>query len=184
MINYLKRYLEALKFYLANGLFMNCMPYCVRHLYLKKACAVKIGRDSSIAMGCFITGSNIEIGQNSVINRFVYLDGRAGVKIGNNVNISHYVLIQTLTHDPQNRDFVCLVLPVVIEDDVWVGARAIILPGVRLGRGCVVGAGAVVTKNVPDYVIVAGCPAKIIGERSRELNYKSKYFPFFNTDIQ
>jgi acetyltransferase-like isoleucine patch superfamily enzyme len=184
MCSYITRYLTSLKFYLANHLFMNFMPYNVRHFYLRKFCGVKIGSNSSIAMGCFITGENIIIGNNTVINRFTYLDGRAGVEIGDNVNISHYTLVQTLTHDPQSPDFVCLIKPVVIESDSWVGARVVILPGVRIGRGAVVGAGSVVTKNVPSYSIVAGNPARIIGLRNSDLRYKSRYFPFFDTDIQ
>ena len=55
--------------------------------------------------------------------------------------------------------------PVVIGDDVWIGRRAIIMPGVRIGNGCVIGAGAVVTKDVPPYCVVGGVPAKIIKKR-------------------
>ncbi len=183
-MNYLKRYFEALKFYLANHLFMNFMPYFIRHAYLRKVCGFYIGKDSSVAMGCFVTGNNITIGDNTVINRFTYLDGRAGVTIGNNVNVSHYTLIQSLTHDPQNRDFVCLVQPVTIENHAWIGARVTIMPGVTIGEGAVIGAGSVVTKNIPPYSIAVGNPAKVIKERSRDLVYRSKYFPFFDTDIQ
>ena len=163
---------------------MNYSPSPVRLFYLRRACGIRIGKDSSIAMKCFISGEKITIGANTVINRFCYLDGRAPLSIGNNVNVSHYTLIQTLTHDPQNPDFVCLERPVNICDHVWIGARAIILPGVTIGEGAVVGAGAVVTKNVEPYTIVAGNPARPIGQRSRNLKYKSRYFPFFDTDIQ
>jgi acetyltransferase-like isoleucine patch superfamily enzyme len=163
---------------------MNYMPYFIRHWYLRKICHIKIGKESSIHMGCFITGSNIEIGNNTVINRNTYLDGRVSLKIGNNVNITHQTLIQTLTHDPQNCDFVCLCKPVIIEDHVWIGARAIILPGVTIGEGAVIGAGSVVTKSIAPYSIAVGNPAKVIKTRNRDLRYKSKYFPFFDTDIQ
>ncbi|KWH59684.1 acyltransferase [Burkholderia sp. AU39826] len=178
------RFKPAVCFYLGNHLFMNYMPYRVRHWFLGRFCQVKIGRDSSIAMGCFVTGYHISIGDNTVINRYTYLDGRVPLTIGNNVNISHYTLIQTLTHDPQNPDFVCLCKPVVIEDHVWIGARAIISPGVRIGEGAVVGAGSVVTRDVEPYTIVAGNPARFIKERTRDLRYRSRYFPFFDTDIQ
>lgn len=160
------------------------MPYFLRHFYLVKFCNIKIGKNSSIHCGCFITGSNISIGDNSVINRNTYLDGRVSLRIGNNVNISHYTLIQTLTHDPQNQDFVCLCKPVVIGDHAWIGARALILPGVEIGEGAVVGAGSVVTRSVDPFTIVAGNPAKYIKDRSRAIHYRSKYFPFFDTDIQ
>lgn len=178
------RYKPAICFYLGNHLFMNWTPYVIRHWFLRRFCNVKIGRDSSIHMGCFVTGYNIEIGNNSVINRFTYLDGRVSLRIGNNVNISHYVILQTLTHDPQNPDFVCLERPVVIGDHAWIGARAIICPGVTIGEGAVVGAGAVVTKDVAPYTIVAGNPAVYIKERSRDLRYRTRYFPLFDTDVQ
>ena len=178
------RLLPALAFYLGNHLFMNHTPYRVRHWYLRRFCGVRLGRDSSIAMGCFITGYNLRIGDNTVINRFTYLDGRCDLVIGNNVNISHFTLIQTLTHDPQSPGFACLVRPVTIEDHVWIGARALICPGVTIGEGAVIGAGAVVTADVPPYAVAAGNPARVVNTRTRDIRYRSRYFPFFDTDIQ
>jgi acetyltransferase-like isoleucine patch superfamily enzyme/glycosyltransferase involved in cell wall biosynthesis len=178
------RYKPALCFYLANHLFMNWTPYGIRHWFLRRYCNVRIGRDSSIHMGCFVTGYGIEIGDHTVINRFTYLDGRAQLTIGSNVNVSHYVLIHTLTHDPQDPDFACLERPVSIGDHAWIGARAIICPGANVGEGAVVAAGAVVTKDVAPYTIVGGNPAGYIKDRSRELRYRTRYFPLFDTDIQ
>ena len=178
------RYIPALSYWMGNHFFMNWTPYVIRHWFLSKICNVTIGPDSSICMGCFITGSKIEIGHNSVINRFSYLDGRVSLKIGNNVNISHYTLIQTLTHDPQNIDFVCQEKPVAIDDYVWIGERAIICPGVHIGEGAVVAAGAVVTKDVAPYTIVGGNPAVFIKNRTTGLRYHTRYFPLFDTDIQ
>jgi acetyltransferase-like isoleucine patch superfamily enzyme len=60
--------------------------------------------------------------------------------------------------------------PVVIEDDVWLGAGAIVLDGVRIGKGCIVGAGAVVTKDLPDYAIAIGVPAKVTKMRAGNCN--------------
>jgi acetyltransferase-like isoleucine patch superfamily enzyme len=177
-------YIPAILFWLGNHLFMNWMPYLIRHWYLKKFCKIRLGNDSSICMGCFITGNYIEIGNNTVINRFSYLDGRVSLKIGNNVNISHYTLIQTLTHDPQSIDFICQTKSVEIKDYAWIGARALICPGVTIGEGAIVAAGAVVTKDVPPYTIVGGNPAKFIKERARGLRYKTRYFPILDTDIQ
>lgn len=178
------RYKPAMTFWLANHLFMNWMPYRIRHAFLRRFCNVRIGPDSSICSGCFVTGYGIQIGSNTVINRYCYLDGRVPLKIGNNVNVSHYTLIQTLTHDAQNPDFVCIEGPVVIGDHAWIGARAIIMPGVTIGEGAVVAAGAVVTRDVASYTIVGGNPARLIKERMRELRYKTRYFPLFDTDIQ
>jgi acetyltransferase-like isoleucine patch superfamily enzyme len=179
-----RRWTPALSFWLANHLFMNWTPYAVRHWFLRRFCNVRLGPDSSICMGCFVTGFAIEIGANTVINRYCYLDGRAPLRIGNNVNVSHYSLIQTLTHDPQSPDFVCVEKPVSIGDHAWIGARALICPGVTIGEGAVVAAGAVVTRDVAPYSIVGGCPAAVIGTRSRDLRYRTRYFPLFDTDIQ
>lgn len=178
------RYKPALSFWLANHFFMNWMPYGIRHAFLRRFCHVRIGEASTICSGCFVTGYRIQIGSNTVINRFCYLDGRVTLKIGNNVNVSHYTLIQTLTHDPQNPDFVCVEGAVTIEDHAWIGARAIILPGITIGEGAVVAAGAVVTRDVAPYTIVGGNPARLIKERTRDLRYKTQYFPLFDTDIQ
>ncbi len=180
----IKRYTSALLYWLGNHFFMNWTPYLLRHWFLREFCNVKLGHNSSICMGCFITGRKLEIGNNSVINRYSYLDGRVSLKIGHNVNISHYALIQTLTHDPQNIDFNCQEKPVVIHDYVWIGARAIICPGVTIGEGAVVAAGAVVTKDVAPFTIVGGNPATFIKNRTKGLRYQTRYFPLFDTDIQ
>jgi acetyltransferase-like isoleucine patch superfamily enzyme len=173
----------ALLFYIGNNVMMKQWSYRLRHWYWRKL-GIKLGHESSLCMHSFITGSKITIGDNTVINRFVYLDGRVPLYIGNNVNVSHYVLIQTLTHDPQNPDFICLERPVAIMDHAWIGAKALIMPGVTVGEGAVIAAGAVVTKDVAPYTIVAGVPARKVGERNRDLRYRSKYFPYFDTDIQ
>lgn len=176
------RHLKAIYWYVCNNIVFKLFPSRLRLFYLKLA-GIEIGSETSIAMHCFITGANISIGSNTVINRFCYLDGRVRLYIGSNVNISHYVLIQTLTHDPQDPNFVCIEAPVVIMDNAWIGARAIILPGVKIGEGAVIGAGSVVTKDVDPYSIVAGNPAKHIRNRTRELTYRTRYFPLYDTDI-
>jgi acetyltransferase-like isoleucine patch superfamily enzyme len=89
-----------------------------------------------------------------------------------------------LTHDPHDPGFRAIPRPVEIGDRAWIGARAIILPGVRIGEGAVVGAGAVVTRDVGPFEIVAGNPARKIGERNRNLSYSLSYFPWFDTDVQ
>jgi GT2 family glycosyltransferase/acetyltransferase-like isoleucine patch superfamily enzyme len=144
----------------------------------------KIGNDSSIHMGTLVTGSFITIGDNVVINRNVYLDGRIGITCKNNISISPEVYIVSMEHDPNDPMFATRGGEVVIEDNVWIGVRAIILPGMHLGEGCVVGAGAVVTHDVEPYKIVAGIPARPIGDRSRKIEYRARYFPWFDSDIQ
>ncbi len=179
----IKLFFKACAFYCYNNFITNAPFYWIRHWYLRRVLKIKIGRGSSIHMGCFITGNNITIGNCSVINRNTYLDGRGGLTIGSNVSISPHAYILTLDHDPQSKDFATKPGPVGIDDYVWIGVRATILPGVSLGKGCVIGAGTLVTRDVEDYSIVAGVPARIIGARNRELDYSPQYFPFFNTDI-
>lgn len=184
MLNYSKRYLKSLIYFIGNRIVINWFPYFIRHMFIRKILKIRMGSESSIAMGVFITGNKITIGSNTVINRGVYLDGRAPLFIGSNVNVSHRTLIQTLTHDSQSPFFIAVERPVVINDHVWIGAQALICPGVTIGEGAIVGAGSVVTKNVPPYTIVGGNPAAKIKMRDSKIEYRSKYFPFFDTDVQ
>lgn len=111
------------------------------------------------------------IDDSSIIGHHVLLDARRGLTIGKNVNISSEVMIWTLHHDYNDRYFKAIGESVEIEDYVWICSRAIILPGVKIGKGAVVASGAVVTKNVEEFTIVGGIPAKKIGERCRDLIY-------------
>jgi acetyltransferase-like isoleucine patch superfamily enzyme len=90
------------------------------------------------------------------------------------------VMVLTAYHDPDSDDFAGIEKPVVIEDYVWVATRAMILPGVRIGRGAVVGAGSVVTKDVAAGTIVAGNPAKVIRERKGHQVYQLAYRRLFH----
>ena len=115
--------------------------------------------------------AGIEIGKGSVIGFWATLDGRRGIEIGNHVNFSSEVALWTLQHDPDDHLFGVRGGPIVIEDFAWISFRATVLPGVRIGRGAVVAANAVVTKDVADYTVVGGVPAKVIGQRPRDLSY-------------
>jgi maltose O-acetyltransferase len=112
--------------------------------------------------------NHLSIGENSVINQRCRLDARGGLTIGSNVSISPEVHILTADHDIQAPDLRGRERPVMIEDQVFIGSRAIILPGVTIGRCAAVGAGAVVTKSVEPYAVVAGVPARKIGTRPRD----------------
>ena len=115
--------------------------------------------------------NSISIANHVSIGHDAILDGRGGITIGENVNISSEVAIWTMQHDPQSPTFATISEPVVIERYAWLSFRSIILPGVRIGEGAVVAAGAVVTKDVPPFSIVAGVPAKVIGTRTHDLQY-------------
>jgi len=134
---------------------------------------VKIGKGSSIHMGTvFYKPENISIGLDSIIGEGTVLDGRDKLLIGNHVDIASEVMIYNSEHDVNDSSFRAISAPVSIEDYVFIGPRAIILPGVKIKKGAVVGAGAVVTKDVEEFTIVGGVPAKPIKERIKNLNYK------------
>ncbi|SMC23241.1 maltose O-acetyltransferase [Clostridium acidisoli DSM 12555] len=129
-----------------------------------------IGRDVNIRNNLnFVSGKNIRIGNNSGIGKNCFIDDRGIVNIGSDVLMADDVMIYTSNHRTNRNQKIILqdfeILDVRIKDDVWIGARVIILPGVIIGRGAVIGAGAVVTKDVEDYSIVGGVPAKVIGMR-------------------
>jgi maltose O-acetyltransferase len=113
----------------------------------------------------------VHIGGNCSLGFHVVIDGRGGLSIGSNCNISSDVAIWTAEHDIQSPDFRYVAEPVTIGDYAWISHRAIILPGITIGPGAVVAAGAVVTKDVAPYTIVAGVPATKIGDRNRNLKY-------------
>ena len=140
---------------------------------------VHIGRKTSVHRSCrFYRPSGVEIGEHTVINRDVVLDGRKGLRIGDNVSVSEGVSIFGLEHDPNSPSFENRGAPVTIKDYVFIGARAIVLPGATVGTGAVVAAGAVVTSDVPAFTVVAGVPARPLGRRRRDLAYTLDYRKF------
>lgn len=109
-------------------------------------------------------GKNTRIGKGCMIQQGCVFFDRGGITIGDNVQIAPKVNLVTLNHDLSaggNRK-ATYCKPIVIEDNVWIGINSTILPGVTLGKNCVVAAGSVVTKDVPADTIVAGNPAKIV----------------------
>jgi acetyltransferase-like isoleucine patch superfamily enzyme len=179
----LRRFCVAIAYFLYNNLVSRFPSYAARGAFLRNVLRLKIGDGAALHMGCFVTGRHISIGARSVINRGCYLDGRGTLEIGADVSISPECYLLTLTHDSQDSAFAAVAKPVTIENRAWIGARALVLPGVRIGEGAVVGAGAVVTRDVEPFSIVAGNPARKIGERNRALAYSLSYFPYFDTDV-
>jgi len=112
----------------------------------------------------------IEIGEYTTINPYTVIYGHGGVKIGSNVMIATHCIIVSSSHvygDPMveiNKQGLTA-KGIEIEDNVWLGANSIILDGVKVGRGSIIAAGSVVTKNVPENSIVGGVPAKFIKSR-------------------
>jgi acetyltransferase-like isoleucine patch superfamily enzyme len=131
-----------------------------------------IGNNCSIQPYAFVStcGGKIEIGDNVCINPFCVLYGFGGLQIGNDVMIANSCVIVPQNHivTPGNGSLLgsgSTGKGIIIRDNVWLGSRVIVLDGVEIGKGAVIAAGAIVTKDVPSGVIVAGIPAKIIRER-------------------
>lgn len=168
------------RLYLANNFVAHIPFHCVRLYFYKTVMKAKIGKRSSIYMAAwFDTPGGLVIGSNSTVNQRCRLDSRGGLYIGNNVSISAEVCILTAEHNVQAPDFAGIQDQVRIEDYVFVGTRAMILPGVTLGKGAIVAAGAVVTKNVEPCTIVGGVPARILGKRNDAFEYDAFYRRFF-----
>jgi acetyltransferase-like isoleucine patch superfamily enzyme len=125
-------------------------------------------------------GKNISVGDRAVINKRVLLDGRGGaLVIGEDVDIAQDTSIWTLEHNVNSSSHATVGGDVIIEDHVWIASRSTVLPGIRIGRGAVVAACSVVTKDVPALTIVGGVPAKVIGQRDNPLTYRLNHKPWF-----
>ncbi len=155
--------------------------HCVGHIpshhirrFLYRLSGLKIGSGSTIHTGArFYNPANIQIGKDTIIGENAVLDGRDKLIIGNHVDIASEVMIYNSMHDIEDPEFKAISKEVIINDYTFIGPRAIILPGVKIGKGAVVAAGAVVTKEVKEFQIVAGIPAEVIRERkNKDLHYK------------
>lgn len=149
-------------------------------LMILRRLGARIGERTSVHRGChFYNVPGLRMGRNSVVNQGVILDARRGLMIGDNVSISEQAIIYTLQHDLDDANFEVTGSPVTIGDRAFIGARAIVLPGVNIGEGAVVAAGAVVTRDVPPFTVVGGVPAKPIRQRSQDLHYELDYRRLF-----
>jgi acetyltransferase-like isoleucine patch superfamily enzyme len=115
----------------------------------------------------------IDVGKKLAINTGAMIDGRGGVKIGDHVMVGPYAVIVSSKHDFKQTHQPMITLnhifqPVEIGNDVWIGSHVVINSGVKIGNGVVVGAGSIVTRDIADNAIVAGAPAKTIGQRNKE----------------
>ncbi len=127
-------------------------------------------RPSNIYGGAI--GAGLKVGDHSNIGPFAYIGCSGFISIGNNVMISPRVSIYAENHVFDNPEILMkeqgvTQAPVIIEDDCWIAANSIILAGVTIGRGSVIAAGSVVTKDIPPYSVAAGVPAKVIKQRNK-----------------
>jgi maltose O-acetyltransferase len=183
----LKRVLLAIISYITNHIVSAIPFYTVRHAWYGRVLGIHLGRGAAICMDQFIwfyslsqvRRDGVRIGPDSLINRGCVLDARGPLRIGAHVSISPHVAILTTQHLMDDPRFITETKPVVIEDYAWIGMRAMILPGVTIGEGAVVAAGAVVSRDVEPYTVVGGVPAKPIGRRKRPARYKLAFHPVF-----
>jgi maltose O-acetyltransferase len=109
-------------------------------------------------------GGRLTLGAGVYINQGASIVASDSITIGDRVRIGDYAAIHDSDYHPLAADLPVRVAPIVIEDDVWIGRSALVMPGVRIGRGSVVAAGAVVTRSVPARRLAAGVPARVIRE--------------------
>lgn len=165
--------------YVYNSMVGRLPMSAVRASYLK-AYLGAFGDDSSIQGRCrFLNGRKVFLGARNVVNFGCLFDGRHyTIHTGADVSIGPEAAILTLGHDPHDAQFANKGGDVWIRDRVWIAYRAIILPGVTIGEGAVIAAGAVISRNVEPFAIMAGSPARKVGERNRDLTYRLSYRPF------
>lgn len=179
----LKEFILGFRLYIFNK-FINRIPFTGFRLFLMRG-YITIGKHSNVLLNVELLNNslsrrNVIIGDHCIVNSRTLLDGRIGrLIIGNNVDIARETNIFTLEHNPNSENHDLRPGDVIIEDYVWIASRVTILPGVRIGRGAVVASNSVVTKDVEPMAIVAGIPARKIGERKSELKYNLNYFPYF-----
>lgn len=184
MLNKILRRLSTIYLELVTGFLwwgVGYVPFHHVRRFFYRLFGMKIGSGSTLhMMGRIYDPRFIEIGKDSIIGERFSLDGRrqlpnslGGLWIGDHVDIASEVMIWTSQHDIRDPNFKPIEKPVTIEDYVFIGPRAIILPGVKIGRGAVIAAGAIVTKDVAPLSVVAGVPAKEIEKRDEsQLKYR------------
>lgn len=175
MADFIKRWVLGI-IMLSSKITSHIPSHILRNFLYRYMFQVKMAKGVTIYGGVEMRSPwKIEIGENTVIGNDCLLDGRRGLKIGKNVNVSSGVWIWTLHHDPQSPTFEAVGEQVVIEDYVWLCSRSTVLPGIVVAKGAVLAASAVAVKDVPRYMIVGGIPAKEIATREKGLIYQTGF---------
>ncbi len=179
MVNILKRFIDAL-IYIFLNYFIAYIPSWMIRKFFYKLFGMKIGRKTRIYMKCIVRAPwKIEIDENTVINENCYLDGRGGLKIGKNTSISFFTIIISASHNSTSQKFDYIKSPVIIKDNVWTGARSIILQGTTLEDECILAAGSTLKGATEKGYIYAGIPAKKMKSRNLQGKYIFSPYDFF-----
>ncbi len=183
-VEQIKHVLRSVLIFGANKIVAKLPGHKLRVAYYRHVLGWEIGPNSSIHTGLTVFGGRkgVKIGRNSTLQLDCLIAGTgmdSDLTIGDNVAIAYRAMIVIGSHDVNSPSFEGVLAPVTIEDRAFIGAGAIICPGVTVGEGAVVAAGSVVTKSIPPYGIVGGNPAKLLGERRRDLDYEiTAFWPF------
>ena len=173
------RIIQFNKKVLMNSLALRC-PFLSIRLFLLKLAGLKLGKGVRINSNSFFSTSNIQIGDNTFINRFCQVhDGLMGGKlsVGRNCFISFNVVFCLVTHKigtPQQRAGQRLSGDISIGDGTWIGCNVIIMPNVKIGKGCIIAAGSLVNRDCEDNCMFGGVPAKLIRVISDKSSVVSK----------
>lgn len=153
----------------AGGMIGHIPSQRLRRSLYRRVFHMEIAADAAVYGGLrFRRGRGIVIGDGSSVGHRCELDGRGGLRIGRNVNVSSEAMLWTAQHDYRRPGFATVFAPIEVQDWVWIGPRVIVLPGVTIEEGCVVAAGSVVTRSTTSWGVYAGIPARRIGERSQD----------------
>ena len=143
----------------------------VRLLYARYIMGISRGGELAILENnVYLSGpGRVQIGKNTQINEYAFIQGAI---IGDNVMIAPYVAL--VANEKQVQDPSIPMIKggkkkgkkIIVEDDVWIGRNVVVMPGIQIGKGSIIGAGAVVTKDVGQYSVIGGVPAKLIKKRS------------------
>ena len=142
----------------------------IRYILLKTL-AKKCGDNVAILEGVYLKNvNNIKFGSNISIHAMAYVEGAGGIQFGDNVSVANGATLVSTEHNYSDisrpiKEKKKKMAPVIIEDDVWIGSRAVVLSGSRIQKGCIIGAGAVVTKDTEKYSVYVGIPAVKIKDR-------------------
>jgi acetyltransferase-like isoleucine patch superfamily enzyme len=164
------------KVYLDSGVYLNALP-----------AGITIGEGTSLMHGAIfhtfnyrgLPDAGITVGRNCFFGEYTCIRGQGGVTIGDGVYTGTQVQIAAVNHvysDPDRfiKDQGITAEGIVIEDDVWLGSNAVVVDGVTIGKGSIIGAGAVVTKDLPPYSIAVGVPAKVVKDRRTAENVRAQ----------